>query len=165
MNACSSRARASQIFQKVDLISHAVKRIREFQCARWVPQADYTNKQNTSQRKLIAITLKIQSLPCETNEGFNRRACKAVRAHIKQTWSFSRLLRCRTWPEHLSRHPEPWAVRVIPFGDASWFSNRRFAKRFLSLFFGRKTLTRANPSHVQKHWHDRLADARATVGI
>ena len=115
------------------MLNRVVKPILQFRNTRWAWTLAIKDTQDTIQRKMLSSFLKLERLPTEALDVFNRRRLRAVSDLAKQheLWGVDHARRVVAWASHLNRPRNGLSLAAILFKhhDASWIEDRRQSSR------------------------------------
>ena len=160
-NAGSAGSEKLSVPFRLKLLLRAVLPILDFRCSRWPPQATVATEIDATQRKMVALMLRLTPMPCEDARQFVRRRGRAARSLCIRIglWSARWYKRATAWDAHVRRghNVSSWSARLVDFRGEKFLAERRADNN------GR-TATRTNSGFVCRRWHDGISFARECLG-
>ena len=124
---CRSHHLKREPQKRMQLLDRSVFPAVSYRVSRWPPQKVVAQQLDRVQVNMIASIRKLPPLPFEEPGHFNNRRMKDAHSFLRQTstWSSRWFNRFHEWNEHLSRHPDHPASRILATRGSEWLRRRR----------------------------------------
>ena len=147
--------------QRCRLLDRCVRPHLHFRNTRWPFTKSLAEQQNRIQRRMLSFFVRVERLPTEDLNMYNRRRMRNIAAIAKRqgTWSSEHAKRVVAWAEHLQRPLNHFSLasKFYLWRGPSWLQQRRLSSGVM------RPGTRSMPGFLPRRWDESVEDARSFI--